>query len=267
MAGNWKALAEVIGRYEAGAKRIGVSISRGGQPLFRHRAAEQFIAASTVKVPLMIELYRQVDRGERRLSDMIIVTEDMMAVGSGVLLHIHPGIALTLQDLIYLMVSISDNTATNILIDLAGMGRVNAAMHSLGMTDSNLGRPMKGRAAIDDEVENLATADDYVHAIDAILNGTVASAASCESMLDMLRKQQNRRRIARFLPESSDIVWGTKTGSVPNIANDVGFVRTQMSGVTIAIFTEGFALQVEAEEAIGTIAFQGIIAAGVLTRD
>ena len=260
---GWEDVTATIAHYETSGKQIGVAVSRAGKTEFGHRAAEPFIAASTVKVPLMVELYRQADRGERSLTDRIVLTAEMKAVGSGVLLHMSPGITLTLEDLIYLMISISDNTATNVLIDLAGMDKVNSTIRSLGMTGSNLGRSMKGRAATGDEIENLATAQDYTRVIDAILAGTAASAASCARMLDMLRKQQNKRRIARFLPESTEIDWGSKTGSVPNIASDVGFVRTAAGTASVSIFTEGIAQQVDAEEAIGSIARQAMTATGL----
>ena len=131
---GWEDVTATIAHYETSGKRIGVAVSRAGKTEFGHRAAEPFIAASTVKVPLMVELYRQADRGERSLTDRIVLTAEMKAVGSGVLLHMSPGITLTLEDLIYLMISISDNTATNVLIDLAGMDKVNSTIRSLGMT-------------------------------------------------------------------------------------------------------------------------------------
>ena len=124
-----------------------MTVLLNGEPFTHHGVDRRFRAASTVKIPIMIELYRQIDQGQPALADPYVLRPEDHAVGSGVLLHLHDGLALTLNDLIYLMISISDNTATNILIDLAGMDRVNATMQDLDMANSTLGRTMKGRPA------------------------------------------------------------------------------------------------------------------------
>jgi beta-lactamase class A len=162
------------------------------------------------------------------------------------------------------MISISDNTATNLLIRRAGMEQVNATMRELGMTCSNLGREMKGRPAVPGETENWATADDYVTIIQAILDHEAASPASCEAMTVMLERQQNARRIARHLPQSDDIRWGTKTGSINEVTNDAGFVITPNGRLIIAVFCEGMADQHLGEEAIGAISRAAFEATGIL---
>ena len=112
---NWTQPRRVIGRLEKPGVRIGVALLGPAGDQLLHRADDRFVAASTVKVPLMIELFRRVDAGEMSLEDRIPVRAADRAIGSGVLLHLHDGIVLTLEDLIYLMISISDNTATNML--------------------------------------------------------------------------------------------------------------------------------------------------------
>ena len=101
------------------------------------------------------------------------------ATGSGVVANLHDGIELTLGDLAYLMMSISDNSSTNMLIDHVGQERVNATMRDLGMAGSTLGRRMRGMQAEASEQENWAVPEDYTRAIAALLDGSAASAASC----------------------------------------------------------------------------------------
>lgn len=260
----WQPVAERIADCEKLGARIGVAIAGSGGLAFAHGGDDKFVAASTMKVPLMVELYRRVDAGTLRLDDKITVTQDMMAPGSGVLLNLDPGFALTIKDLIYLMMSISDNTATNILIDVAGMERANATMQALGMLGSGIARKMKGKAAAPGDPENWATPNDYVRVIEAILDGTAASAASCAAMLDMLRKQQNRRRIGRFVPLTG-YEWGGKGGSVPGFVNDIGYVRAGERRMVLSIFiTGGFAAQLDAEQAIGEIARAALVAGKLL---
>jgi beta-lactamase class A len=144
------------------------------------------------------------------------------------------------------------------------MEQVNATMRELEMPNSNLGREMKGRPAVPGETENWAAPDDYVNVIQAILDHEAASPVSCEAMTAMLEKQQNSRRIARHLPDSEEIRWGTKTGSIAGVTNDAGFVITPKGRLIIAIFCEGMADQHLGEQAIGDISRAAFEATGIL---
>lgn len=261
---DWSEVESVVSAAEA-LGIVGASvIGPGGEHWSRH-GDRQFRAASIVKVPLMVELFRQIERGVHRLTDTVVLRSEDKANGSGVLRHLHDGIGLTLNDLIYLMISISDNTATNLLIERVGIDAVNVTMRSLGMTGSNLGRPMKGRGTLPGEIENYATPDDYAVVVSAILDGTAASPESCESMVQMLTLQQNPGRIARYLPAHESVRWGSKTGSNAGIANDVGFVTADGRTMVIAVFCEGFPDLHVAEEVIGQVSSAALRDIGLLT--
>jgi len=263
MAVNWSGVEAAV-READERGTVGVTIVAANGERWSHRGSRQFGAASTVKIPLMAEIFRGIDRGEWSLEDRRVLGPEDIARGSGVLLHLHLGIEVTLADLLYLMISISDNTATNVLIRQAGMEAVNGAMRELGMTRSVLAREMKGRPALPDEGENWATPDDYAAVLLAILADRAASPASCAAMRDLLAKQQNARRIARYLPEDDAIRWGSKTGSVKGVTNDVGFVSTGDSTLVIAAFCEGFPDQHLGEQAIGDISRSAYLATGLL---
>src|SRR5205823_1351659 len=129
---DWSQVEAVARSAERSGRTVGVAaIGPGGERFERH-GERRFRAASTVKIPIMVESYRQIDRGERSLEDRHTLRPEEKAPGSGVLSNLHDGIELTLNDLLYLMISISGNTATNILIDKAGMERVNETMRGLG---------------------------------------------------------------------------------------------------------------------------------------
>jgi beta-lactamase class A len=160
------------------------------------------------------------------------------------------GIVLSLSDLIFLMVSISDNTATNILIRTVGMNPINSTMRELRMYNSNLSRFFVGRLAIEGERENMATPNDYVHALDAIVSGEAASTSACEAMLTTLSLQQNRHRIGRYVPKDSNFRWGSKTGTNPGITNDVGFVTSSLGTMRIAILCRDLKSEVVGEQLI-----------------
>ncbi len=260
---SWDEVFSVIKRAEEHGGTIGVTVIAPSGETFNYNADRKFGAASTVKIPLMVEIFRQIDRGERSLDDEYVLTAEDVAVGSGVMLHLHHGMTFTLNDLIYLMISISDNTATNILIEMAGMEQVNETIRSLGMTNSNLGRKMKGRPAQADEQENWATPADYATAIRALLDDRAASADSCQKMRAMLEKQQNSRRISRYLPEAEGIRWGSKTGSVKGVTNDAGFIITPAGTLIVSVYCEGLPDQHLGEKAIGDISRAAMVATGI----
>lgn len=255
-------LTETIRQAEAGGARVGLVLSLDGSVLFRHRADEAFVSASVVKIAIMLETFRAIEAGRLAPDQPVTVTAEKMAKGSGVMHALAPGYTLQLRDLLYLMMAISDNTATNLLIDLAGIEQVNAAMRGLGMAGSVLGRKMYGRLALPGEVENIAVPEDYDRLLRAIVSGRAASAASCAAMLDLLRGQQNDRRLARFLPPGSD--WGSKTGTLAGVANDAGFLRGAAGTACLSMFTAGFPMTVDAEAALGAMAQAAFRRAGVL---
>lgn len=260
---RWQPLSDYVIQNESGGIRIGVAVQTPDGDRFSLRGDERFISASTIKIPIMVEIFRQIDRGNFALDDLYTLTKDDICPGSGVLLQLHPGIELTLRDIVYLMMSISDNTATNMLIDLAGMDNVNSTIASLGMTDSALGRKMRGVPATAGSPENWATPNDFRNAIDAILTGTAASRASCDGMIEMLTLQQNTRRIGRSFPEGS-LPWGSKTGTVGDVSHDAGFVRGNHGDLIVTVFTQGFPVLHDAEPVMGEIARLAAVASGLL---
>lgn len=261
---RWQPLAGYVRQQETGPIRIGIAVQSPDGERFSMRGDERFISASTIKIPIMVEIYRQIDRGDRALDDLIPMTPADICPGSGVMLQLHPGIVFTLRDIVYLMMSISDNTATNMLIDLAGMENVNDTIASLGMTNSALGRKMRGVPAPDGSPENWATPNDFRNAVDAILRGAAASRQSCDAMIEMLTLQQNTRRIGRSFPEGT-LPWGSKTGTVGTVSHDAGFVRGAAGDMVVTVFTQGFPILHDAEPVMGEIARLAAVGSGLIS--
>ena len=233
---DWNGVAAAIARAEQNETILGASIIAPSGERFDHNADRRFIAASTVKVPIMIALFRRIDEGRNLLAEHYRLRSEDRAPGSGVMLHLHEGMEFTLGDLVYLMIAISDNSATNILIDIVGMEAVNTIMRELGMAGSTLRRKMQGQAARTAEGENWATPGDYARVIAALLDNEAASQESCAAMIAMLEKQQNERRIARHLPRADRPRWGSKTGSIEDVTNDVGFIMTRHGALILSLF-------------------------------
>jgi beta-lactamase class A len=256
MTQAWGGVLDAIQDAEDDGIAIGVAIAAPSGEIFAHRGDDIFLSASTIKIAIMVELFRRVDRGEVSLDDPYILMSADKVPGSGVLQQLHDGIQLTLRDVLYLMISISDNPATNILIDRLGIDAINATMRDLGLEKSVLGRKMMGRPALDTEQENLATPNEFARMVGRVLNGTAASASSCEAMVAMLERQQNTRRIGRFVAEG--VRWGSKTGSYDTVANDVGFVMTSEGPLIISAFTADLPDMVTGEIVISEIAREAL---------
>lgn len=242
----------LISSAEAKGARVGLCAITPEGGRIHHRENDQFITASTIKIAIMIELYRQVDAGTLRLDNIYVLRKSDICPGSGVMQGFRIGTELALSDICYLMMSISDNTATNVLIDVVGMDQVNATLRELGLEHAVLARKMRGGPAVEGEGENLGTPAEFAALINTILGGQAASAESCMAMLETLKTQANSRRIGRFVPAGME--WGSKTGSHTTTVNDVGFVMTKDGPLVISVFVEGIGDVVEGELLISEIA-------------
>ncbi|TVR70031.1 MAG: serine hydrolase [Sphaerobacteraceae bacterium] len=219
-----------------------------------NRADEQWSAASVIKIPVMIEIFQQIDAGRRTLDDLHTLSAEDKTPGSGVLLEMHEGLNLSLYDLLYLMMSISDNTATNLLIDFAGMDAVNQRMRNWGMKGTTLNRKMQGKAATPGQKENYLVPAECSEMIRKILVGEAATAESCQLMTKILTTQQNKQRLARPLTPEHEIEFGSKTGTVKGVCNDCGFYRKGDNVLILSVLQHNVSPDVAGEAAIGAIA-------------
>ncbi|MEJ7837604.1 MAG: serine hydrolase, partial [Thermomicrobiales bacterium] len=129
---------------------------------------------------------------------------------------------LTINDLTYLMISISDNTTSNVLIDQVGIDAVQEVCRRFASEGTMLGRKLFGRGAQGKEVENLATARGLSTLLRNIVIGDVASPDLTTWMKDTLNRQQHRDRLARSLGWDTEPWYGGKTGTIAGVSNDCG---------------------------------------------
>lgn len=266
MADDWTALETLAREAEGANGTIGIAVRGAEGELFARHGGRRFRAASTIKVPIMIEAYRQVERGTLSLADRHVLRDADFVPGSGVLRNLHAGLELTLADLLSLMIAVSDNTATNLILDRIGLDAVNETMQALGMTGSILGRRILGRLPNPGDPENWATPSDFALAVQAIVSGEAAGPESCAAMLATLEQQAEVRRISRFL-SGPELHWGTKPGDLPGAINDVGFVASDRGTLSIAVFTENLPGLDAAERAIGSIALEALALAGIASGE
>ena len=211
-----------------------------------------FPAASTIKLAILVALFREVDAGRLDLEEKRAVDGAAAVPGSGVLRWLGPGLELPLSDLAYLMVAVSDNTASNLLLDAVGCERVRGVITDLRLTGTALNRRFLGRAAVAGEPENVTTAADLAQLLAAIADDSAASPAGCARMRELLALQQDRARLARRLP--AGVAFGGKSGSLPGLVHDAGLLTGPAGVLAAAVLTRGFSDPYAAEEAIGEVA-------------
>lgn len=215
-------------------------------------ADRQFPAASTIKLAILVALFQEIDAGRLELSQPCPVDPRAVVPGTGVLCEMQPGLTLPLADVAYLMIAISDNTASNLLLDLVGIECVRRTIADLGLAATVLGRRFLGRSPAPGEPENLTCAADLVTLLGAIAADTAAAASACARMRDLLAGQQDRDRLARWLPP--DRPFGGKSGTLPGLAHDSGLIETPAGTLTVAVLTRGFTDPYAAHQLIGRIA-------------
>lgn len=195
-------IARINDEFDAFAGRAGVSATNlGTGEMIRVNGDAETATASTIKVPILIELYRQAEAGDLQMTNTLTYTAAARVPGSGILRDLAPEIELSLANLATLMIILSDNSATNMLIDLLGIDNINATMESFGFPRTDLLRRIDF-AEIGNDARRLAitTTDDLAGIMAALATGAILSPASCEAILDTMHKQHYRTLTPRYLP-------------------------------------------------------------------
>ena len=180
--------------------------------------------------------------------------------GSGVLAEMAPDLALSVADLAYLMIAISDNTASNALVRLIGRPAVNGHLDTLGITGIDLARPFLGRLPRPEEGENHVTANGLADLLTLVATGRATSEGTCAWMRGLLTRQQHLDRLGRDLPPS--VVFGGKSGSLPGIAHDTALLTGPGGTIAVVVLTGEVTDDYGADAAIGAVGR----AAGTLVR-
>src|SRR5664280_2542732 len=151
------------------------------------RPDEVFAQASSIKIAVLADLYLQAQQGKLKLTDLYTVQSSDLVPDSDIMGGLTPGVTrLALRDLATMMVAVSDNSATNVLIDRVGMQNVNAMLDSLGLTHTRLRRKMMDLQAAQEGRENISTPREMMSLLDAIFHGKLLNKDSIADFFKML---------------------------------------------------------------------------------
>ncbi len=180
------------------------------------------MAASVIKIPIMVEAFRQIKADKIQKDQIYTLKESDKRPSCGCLNRMHAGLEVTVADLYNLMIILSDNSATNILIDLLGREQINASMREMGYQTIAVNRLLFDREASARGIQNYVSAAEIADMLEKMYHGTLVDPASDAEMLDVLKEQRLNGKIPFHFVEKVTIAH--KTGEDDGITHDVGIV-------------------------------------------
>jgi beta-lactamase class A len=255
----WQKLESSIGEIDHNLDGVlGVAIEdlTTGRKFFL-REDEVFPQASSIKIAVLVELYHQAQLsaegapGKAKLSDLYTVNSGDLVADSDIMQGLTPSVTrITNRDLATMMVAVSDNSATNVLIDRVGMENVNGLMDSLGLTHTRLRRKMMDVKAAGEGRENISTPREMMTLLEQIYRGKVLNKEMTESFLKMLSTHKESF-IPRGLPDG--VRTANKPGELEGVRTDSGIVFAQNRPYVICVMTTYLSNERDGEDAIARI--------------
>jgi beta-lactamase class A len=212
---------------------------------------EVFPQASSIKVAVLAELYRQAQQGKLKLTDLYTVQKSDLVQDSDIMNGLTPGVTrITLRDLATMMVAVSDNSATNVLIDRVGMNNVNSLLDSLGLSHTRLRRKMMDVKAAGEGRENVSTPREMMTLLEALYLGKVLNKEMTDDFFRMLSTHKDSW-MPRLLPD--DLKIANKPGALEGVRNDSGVVFVERRPYILCVMTTYLRRERDGEDAISNI--------------
>ena len=194
--------------------------------ILRYNADHKCRTASVIKLPILIHLGLCIYEGSLKWEQKLTLTEDEKVEGSGALTNLAQGLALTLRDTATLMIILSDNTATNMILELVGLESINHRMRSLGLPVTTIFRKVFSlNGPANTYGLGVTTPNEALSLLLMLVEGGIGDEKLSADLVSILAEQQYRDSIPRYLP--SDWVYAGKTGAINEARNDVGIVTDE----------------------------------------
>ncbi|RLQ94304.1 serine hydrolase [Falsibacillus albus] len=235
---NFNDLEREIMGIEAGcAGRIGLFISADEGQIMTNEG-ESFPSASLIKLPIILEAFRQADARKLDLNERIMVHPEEKVGGAGVLPALSDNITFNIIDLMTLMIIVSDNTATNLVIDKIGMKSINQLISCLDLKETLLSRKMMDFDAIHQGRNNYTSPRDIVTLLKEIHHGEMLNEKSRQQIIGIMRQQQFTDKLPALV-ESDKIRIANKTGELDGVDHDCAIFEYGGKTVFAAVLIDG----------------------------
>jgi beta-lactamase class A len=249
----WQKLEQSISDIDRnldGVMGVAIEDLTSGQK-FVVRGEDVFPQASSIKVAVLAELYRQAQTGKLKLTDIYTVQASDLVADSDIMGGLTPGTTkITLRDLATMMVAVSDNSATNVLIDRVGMNNVNAMLDSLSLSHTRLRRKMMDLKAAGEGRENISTPAEMMTLLDNLYRGKVLNKEMTDDFFKMLSTHKNGF-ITRDLPDGLRVA--NKPGELEGVRNDSAVVFVENRPYILCVMTTYLKRERDGEAAISEI--------------
>jgi beta-lactamase class A len=246
----WQKLESTIhdvDQHLEGVMGVAIEDLKTGDQFFLHEN-EVFAQASSIKIAVLANLYLQAQQGKLKLTDLYTVQASDLVPDSDIMNGLTPGVTrVTLRDLATMMVAVSDNSATNVLIDRVGMEKVNAMLDSLGLTHTRLRRKMMDLEAAKQGRENISTPREMMTLLEAIYREKLLNKESTADFFKVLSTNKDSW-IPRDLPAGVKIA--NKPGALEGVRNDSGIVFVEGRPYVICVMTAFLTNERDGEQAI-----------------
>ncbi len=197
-------------------------------------------AASLVKLPILIEAFRQLEADQFRADTLVYIEQDMKVGGAGVINYLTSSNVYSYKNLMELMIIISDNTAANIILDKVEMNQVNVLAKHLKCENTLIQRNFMDTVSQSAGFENYTSASDMCHFLTIIVNrGKTINDNSRSQILEILSNQQLEGKLASYLPFDSDVKLYHKSGELNGIEHDAAIFQYQNRRVEAVVMSEG----------------------------
>ena len=215
-------------------------------------ANDVYPQASSIKICVLAELYRQAQQGKLKLTDLYTVNASDLVQDSDIMGGLTPGVTqITLRDLATMMVAVSDNSATNVLIDHVGMDNVNAFLKAQGLRDTRLRRKMMHLKAAAEGRENVSTPNEMLNLLQALYRGEILNKEMTADFFKVLSTHKDSW-IPRNLPD--DLKIADKPGALEGVRNDSGVIFVDKRPFVLCVMTTYLHRERDGEDAISNIA-------------
>ena len=214
-------------------------------------ANDVYPQASSIKICVLAELYRQAQQGKLKLTDLYTVNAADLVQDSDIMGGLTPGVTqITLRDLATMMVAVSDNSATNVLIDRVGMENVNAFLNAQGLRDTRLRRKMMDLEGAAEGRENVSTPNEMLNLLAALYRSQVLNKEMTADFFKVLSTHKDSW-IPRNLPD--DLKIADKPGALEGVRNDSGVIFVDKRPYVLCVMTTYLHRERDGEEAISNI--------------
>ncbi len=205
---------------------------------------EKFNAASCIKIFILVELFRQVYLNEKSLDEKLKYEKHNFVNGSGILQYLTQGLELSVKDIATLMMIISDNVATNVMIDYLGIDHINKTIKDLGCLDTELYCKFE---SCEDKVFSITTVKDYSHIYEIINEEKLWNKSISKEIINILKNQKYHEMVGDGIPKiytktNNNILYyiASKSGKYKSVRNDGGIVSTKYGNYILTIFIKDF---------------------------